>query len=419
VDGNKYQWTYNAAIPVIAGQECKLSCIAEVGVRQFAKFSFGYVDDGTRCDDYNENSGLCINGKCQPLGCDKVLGSSKVFDRCGVCDADGTSCIGKRFTYKGSPNPMKGHYQPIGFLPSGARNIQIREMSGFKNYLAMMTTGGKDLLNMDFRIKPRSFSFVGAGTRFKYTRDALKKERITAQGPLTENVELIYLVQSWKEEYQVRIRYLVPNSPEKVADTRFVRSLGHKGTVTFKWTRRSQGCSESCGGGTELIKATCVRADDESMVSDHFCEGERPEDKAIVCNTHRCPARWKTGEWTDCSKTCNDGHPGERTREVICTDESHGIEIEVEESHCAGPKPVARETCATQSCPGEWVTVKSGPCSATCGKGLREIKVVCLKTTKTNMKEPVKETECTGEKPPTMASCDTGIPCNDSASTAA
>ena len=73
--------------------------------------------------------------------------------------------------------------------------------------------------------------------------------------------------------------------------------------------------------------------------------------------------RWKTGEWTDCSKTCNDGHPGEMTREVICTDESHGIEIEVEESHCAGPKPVARETCATQSCPGEWVTVKSGPVS--------------------------------------------------------
>lgn len=58
-------------------------------------------------------------------------------------------------------------------------------------------------------------------------------------------------------------------------------------------------------------------------------------------------------------------------------------------------------------------------CSATCGKGVREIKVVCLKTTKTNMKDPVKETECTGEKPPTMASCDTGIPCNDPASTAA
>lgn len=57
--------------------------------------------------------------------------------------------------------------------------------------IAMMTTAGKDLLNMDFRIKPRSFSFVGAGTRFKYTRDALRREKITAQGPLTENVELV------------------------------------------------------------------------------------------------------------------------------------------------------------------------------------------------------------------------------------
>lgn len=55
----------------------------------------------------------------------------------------------------------------------------------------MMTAGGKDLLNMDFRIKAQAYNFVGAGTRFKYTRDALKKEKITAQGPLTENVELM------------------------------------------------------------------------------------------------------------------------------------------------------------------------------------------------------------------------------------
>lgn len=73
--------------------------------------------------------------------------------------------------------------------------------------------------------------------------------------------------------------------------------------------------------------------------------------------------RWKTGEWTDCSKTCNDGHQGERTREVICTDESHGIETEVEEFHCAGPKPAGRETCAHHPCPAEWVTVKSSSVS--------------------------------------------------------
>ena len=55
------------------------------------------------------NSSYCyVLFLIQTLGCDKVLGSSKVFDRCGACDGDGTSCIGKRFTYKGFPKPMKG-----------------------------------------------------------------------------------------------------------------------------------------------------------------------------------------------------------------------------------------------------------------------------------------------------------------------
>ena len=47
------------------GQQCKLACIAQVGIRQFAKYGFGFVNDGTRCDDYDENSGICISGKCQ------------------------------------------------------------------------------------------------------------------------------------------------------------------------------------------------------------------------------------------------------------------------------------------------------------------------------------------------------------------
>ena len=45
--------------------------------------------------------------------------------------------------------------------------------------------------------------------------------------------------------------------------------------------------------GVELIKSVCVRVDDESLVSDHFCEGRRPGDETIKCNTHECPARWE------------------------------------------------------------------------------------------------------------------------------
>lgn len=50
---------------ISGGQQCKLACIAQVGIRQFAKYGFGFVVDGSRCDDYDENSGLCISGKCQ------------------------------------------------------------------------------------------------------------------------------------------------------------------------------------------------------------------------------------------------------------------------------------------------------------------------------------------------------------------
>ena len=32
-----------------------------------------------------------------------------------------------------------GHYQPIGVIPEGARNVQIRELSGFRNYLGEFT----------------------------------------------------------------------------------------------------------------------------------------------------------------------------------------------------------------------------------------------------------------------------------------
>ena len=30
---------------------------------------------------------------------------------------------------------LTGHYQAIGVIPEGARNVQIKELSGFKNYL--------------------------------------------------------------------------------------------------------------------------------------------------------------------------------------------------------------------------------------------------------------------------------------------
>ena len=42
---------------------------------------------------------------------------------------------------------------------------------------------------------------------------------------------------------------------------------------------------------------------------------------------------------------------------------------------------------------------------------MRDIEVICVMKTEVSAKEPVDENECKEEKPPTKASCYTGIPC--------
>lgn len=48
------------------------------------------VIDGTRCNA--ESPDVCVDGKCQPVGCDLMLGSEAREDKCNQCAGDGTSC---------------------------------------------------------------------------------------------------------------------------------------------------------------------------------------------------------------------------------------------------------------------------------------------------------------------------------------
>ncbi|KAL7044499.1 hypothetical protein ACKWTF_001926 [Chironomus riparius] len=48
------------------------------------------VQDGTRCRPGSLD--MCIQGKCQRVGCDLKIGSTKKIDSCGVCGGDGSTC---------------------------------------------------------------------------------------------------------------------------------------------------------------------------------------------------------------------------------------------------------------------------------------------------------------------------------------
>ncbi|XP_017781634.1 PREDICTED: ADAMTS-like protein 1 isoform X2 [Nicrophorus vespilloides] len=88
-EGTRYTWTphYDDVDP------CALTCRGktdeEDAVMIVARLA-EKVQDGTRCRPGSLD--MCIDGKCQRVGCDLRIGSNKQIDACGVCGGDGSSC---------------------------------------------------------------------------------------------------------------------------------------------------------------------------------------------------------------------------------------------------------------------------------------------------------------------------------------
>ena len=82
--GNRVSIVANTSDPRI----CRLTCYSK---RKRKRWSVGRnVIDGTRC--FSGSSSYCIRGKCLSVGCDDMVGSSAVEDRCRVCNGDNSKC---------------------------------------------------------------------------------------------------------------------------------------------------------------------------------------------------------------------------------------------------------------------------------------------------------------------------------------
>ncbi|PSN39708.1 hypothetical protein C0J52_17987 [Blattella germanica] len=92
------------------------------------------VKDGTACKRGSKDR--CIAGECRKVGCDWVLDSNAVEDKCGVCNGDGSTCriYDKIFN---ETKKDKGGYQKILTIPVGCRKISIEEVKISQNFLAL------------------------------------------------------------------------------------------------------------------------------------------------------------------------------------------------------------------------------------------------------------------------------------------
>ncbi|NXS64364.1 ATL5 protein, partial [Brachypteracias leptosomus] len=176
----RYRWVPFHGAPNV----CDLNCLA-MGHNFY--YSFGRVLDGTRCGPGSPD--LCIGGRCLSVGCDGILGSGARPDACGRCGGGHDSCLFVHRLFQGT-DPSSGYfgYMNVTKIPAGATNIKVTDKS--RNYLALMTSDGRYVLNGDWSIAwPGPYEV--AGTQLSYTRAPDGTESLEAPGPTNEDLHVL------------------------------------------------------------------------------------------------------------------------------------------------------------------------------------------------------------------------------------
>ncbi|NXT67328.1 ATL2 protein, partial [Chaetops frenatus] len=220
-----YHWMplYPDDYTSISNKPCDLQCTTRSGERQL----MARAQDGTSCKD-RTFQGVCINGKCEPVGCDGSLYSARTMDRCRVCGGDGSTCHRVSGTFRKAISQIG--YVFITNIPAGATDILIIERRKTENILALADESGHFFFNGNSAIdNPQNFRV--AGTIFKYRRPSSLNsdglEYIIAHGPTNHSLNAMYYNFNGKMPH-ITYDYTVPRTPPlQTAAPALARPLYH------------------------------------------------------------------------------------------------------------------------------------------------------------------------------------------------
>ncbi|NXK10659.1 ATL2 protein, partial [Herpetotheres cachinnans] len=205
-----YHWMplYPDDYTSISNKPCDLQCTTRSGERQL----MARAQDGTSCKD-RTYQGVCINGKCEPVGCDGSLYSPRTMDRCRVCGGDGSTCHRVSGSFRKAISQIG--YVFITNIPAGATDILIIERRKTENILALADESGHFFFNGNSAIdNPQNFRI--AGTIFKYRRPSSLNsdglEYIIAHGPTNQSLNAMYYNFNGKMPH-ITYDYTVPRTP--------------------------------------------------------------------------------------------------------------------------------------------------------------------------------------------------------------
>uniref|UniRef100_A0A8C6UNM1 ADAM metallopeptidase with thrombospondin type 1 motif, 1 n=1 Tax=Neogobius melanostomus TaxID=47308 RepID=A0A8C6UNM1_9GOBI len=299
-------------VPKYAGvspkDRCKLVCRAK-GTGYFFVLK-SKVADGTPCSP--DSTSVCVQGQCVKAGCDRIIGSSKRFDKCGVCGGDGSTC--KKVS--GSLERARPGYQDVVTIPAGATHVDVKQRSPGRDssYLAVRRQDGTYLLNGDYKLMTMETDIALKGALLRYSGSSAVLERLRSFSPLPEPLTVQVLSVGEAPRPRVKYSYFAPR-PSNSANgnggrKQSINAIREVGGA--EWTLREWGpCSKTCGGGSQQRGVVCLDAHGRDS---RDCPEELRPLGARTCAPAPCPT-WLLGEWSSCSKTCGRGF---RKRQLTC-----------------------------------------------------------------------------------------------------
>ncbi|KAK3538971.1 hypothetical protein QTP86_023569 [Hemibagrus guttatus] len=209
-NGKNYHWKplYPDDYVHISSNPCDLHCTTSDGQRQLMV----PARDGTSCK-YSNYRGVCVDGRCEPIGCDGILFSPNTLDKCGVCQGDGSSCSRVTGNFRRGSSSLG--YSFITQIPEGSWDIQIIERKKSADILAVTDQAGNFFFNGAYKVdSPQNFHV--AGTIFKYRRptDVYETgiEYIVAKGPINQPINVLVWNQNGRNPY-ITYEYTVMRDP--------------------------------------------------------------------------------------------------------------------------------------------------------------------------------------------------------------
>ncbi|XP_019886765.2 A disintegrin and metalloproteinase with thrombospondin motifs 7 [Ooceraea biroi] len=324
-------------------ETCALYCINEQ--HTYVKIS-PTANDSTPCKPGTNY--MCLSGTCRKVGCDWVIDSDAIEDKCGVCKGDGTRCSPVEGEY--TDTVTKSAYVKIVTISKGARSIHVSERKSSENMLAVSLEKDKTYCLNDDNQEYRSGDYECAGTMIIYTHPEPDKEVVEMKGPISEDIEIQYAFFNPQDNPGIHYKYYVEST-----------NVSYVPKYMWDFIEWSE-CSAKCDGGTMISEASCIEQQG-GRVTPNFCDGiPRPEAKSRICNQAPCPAKWRVSQWSKCN-AC-DGKKGTKYRKVQCIRSSARPgedDVQANLDACRGRVPKQKEEC-----------IGTRPCRMMCPKRTRK-----------------------------------------------